>query len=687
MNTKIVHLLNLILQNNGCLSFENACSDLDCTKRMVLYYQKMLNDHLKQVKLPITYITNGLIKLDYKDEKKFKKIFDVNKLYAFKSEERIDLILLKIGLSAKPVILEQLYESLNISRSTVISDIHLVREYLNDYDITLQSKPKKGYFLQGDEIIIRYVLMKSYYNTHNQFIKDMKYDILLNEVSIRYGKEVNITIFASLEQMILDSERHTGKQFSYFSINSVANMLLFVYLRSFYNHVEIKNDKLKNYMERYSADVIVSKMNDIGFSLPDSEITYVQTLLMGAKIYTIDNYTFDSEVESFAYELLSAFENLSQIKLPTDSILFQMLLLHIRPMFYRMKYYIKVSSDIGMFIRKTENCFYNITKLAINSISDKYDIFIDEDEITYLSLYFSCIGQAEHIDEIKENNILVVCGSGLGSSFYVKNQLEKIMGNNFNYIICDIRNINRYNTENLKLIVSSIDLDIYYKDTNRVKSIIVSTVITEDQKSELINWLLENIELPDNNIDLNQILNIVSKSAEITNKDRLVLELRNHFNKNTEITKELGLQDIFKNTSVNIVDEETNWMDAMYIAGQPLVSTGLIKEAYIEDIIDVINELGPYAECQKGILLAHAKPQNNVNEICLSVAHFKIPIYMEKWDKNIDTVFILAVTDYKSHANALVELISNLSKAEVMSKLDTCKTPQQLYDLICLNKK
>ena len=193
--------------------------------------------------------------------------------------------------------------------------------------------------------------------------------------------------------------------------------------------------------------------------------------------------------------------------------------------------------------------------------------------------------------------------------------------------------------------------------------------------------------MPDDNVDLKQILDIVKKSAEITNKERLVLDLRNHFNVNVKCTQELGLRDIFEKSSVNIVSEDTNWIEAMYIAGEPLVNSGLIKPAYIDDIVDVIKELGPYAECQKGILLAHAKPQNNVNKICLSVAYFKKPIYMEEWNKSIDTVFILAVTDYKSHANALVELISNLSKAEVVGKLKKCKTTQQLYDLICLNNK
>ncbi len=93
----------------------------------------------------------------------------------------------------------------------------------------------------------------------------------------------------------------------------------------------------------------------------------------------------------------------------------------------------------------------------------------------------------------------------------------------------------------------------------------------------------------------------------------------------------------------------------------------------------VIEEYGTYCEFFGGMLLAHAEPHENVSRPGISVAVFKEPIRVERWEKEITTIFVLAVVDQFSHATALSELVSNLSRAERYKRLSCLESAEEVY--------
>lgn len=686
MNTKIVQLLDLMLLNQGFISLEKACQDLEFSKRMLFYYQKMLNSHLKESGLPKLSVSDGMLCMDCRDKQAFKHVFhrSLETDYVLEAGERQDFMLLIIGLGRGGVTLDSLCEGLYISRSTALSDISVLKKYLAEEGAGLGTKVKRGYFLEGDELKLRYLLMTAYYHMETPVLREWKVRLLLKEASARSGKDQDEEVFNRLEDIILDSERETGKQFHYFSIHDTAECLLLLYLRSFHAHVSMDERMLSGYAERESAGRIAQKLETLGLYLSHEEIPYVQVLLMGAKVYTLERCQPDEEVSAFTEELLTEFERLCQIRVTANPTLLEMLLLHIRPMFYRAKYRIKTVGFLEGVMGKAGESLYNFTKIAVEACSPKYGLYVDKDEITYLSLYFSCMGNYGETDDDARDKpcILIVCGSGLGSSVYVKYQLEKILGKRFSYLISDARSMEKDVTRAVVLIVSTLDLS--ETDSSRqVQVIPVCAVITPAQKAELVNWLLEYAAFSREFGSLSRLVEIVEKSAKIMDQGKLVHDLQTYLNQAPEPEGEFLLSRIFLPGHTAICREKADWRKAMHIACAPLVKTGCMEPDYALDIIDVIEELGPYAECMTGVLLAHAKPSSRVHRLSLGAVLFKEPLIMEPWNKTIFLVLVLTVTDHKSHGDALVELMSNLSGPSMLKQLADCETKEKLYRLIC----
>lgn len=76
-------------------------------------------------------------------------------------------------------------------------------------------------------------------------------------------------------------------------------------------------------------------------------------------------------------------------------------------------------------------------------------------------------------------------------------------------------------------------------------------------------------------------------------------------------------------------------------AGGLLLDNQSIKKEYIADMIASVHEFGPYIVIAPGIALFHARPEGNVNEICLSYLRLKSQLNLEQVIKTRLTYYLL----------------------------------------------
>lgn len=135
--------------------------------------------------------------------------------------------------------------------------------------------------------------------------------------------------------------------------------------------------------------------------------------------------------------------------------------------------------------------------------------------------------------------------------------------------------------------------------------------------------------------------------------------------------------------SVLVNVEVDNWEDALRCAGEPLVKNGAIEPVYITKMIDAVKELGPYIVLDKGIALAHSRPEDGVNRIGLSLVTLKKPIEFGNPDNDpVSLIICLAAIDNTSHLEVISDLANFLSDRSNFDKLIACETVEEILDLI-----
>jgi len=74
---------------------------------------------------------------------------------------------------------------------------------------------------------------------------------------------------------------------------------------------------------------------------------------------------------------------------------------------------------------------------------------------------------------------------------------------------------------------------------------------------------------------------------------------------------------------IMIIESVKDWIKAVKIAGIMLVEGGIVEERYVDAMIKVMQELGPYAALAPGVAMPHARPEDGAKRIGLSILVIK----------------------------------------------------------------
>lgn len=124
----------------------------------------------------------------------------------------------------------------------------------------------------------------------------------------------------------------------------------------------------------------------------------------------------------------------------------------------------------------------------------------------------------------------------------------------------------------------------------------------------------------------------------------------------------------------------SNWEELVDIGAGLLIKQGSVTADFVQSIKDTVKEFGPYMVIVDDLVFFHGRPEAGVNEIAMSLAILRDPVYLE--EKRIKAAIVFAATDNSSHLAIMRELGEFLqdeqflfllrnhgSKCEIMKKL------------------
>ena len=143
------------------------------------------------------------------------------------------------------------------------------------------------------------------------------------------------------------------------------------------------------------------------------------------------------------------------------------------------------------------------------------------------------------------------------------------------------------------------------------------------------------------------------------------------------------IKDVLTENKVQVNLELENWEQSIREVAKPLLESGEISESYIEAMVKSVNEYGPYIVIGKGIALAHARPEDGVNDIGLSVATLHPPIRFGHEDNDpVSIIFCLAAIDSFSHLNIMKELVSLMQNEQKIKRIIESKKPTEVINFL-----
>jgi transcriptional antiterminator/mannitol/fructose-specific phosphotransferase system IIA component (Ntr-type) len=685
-------ILNYLVNQEGYLSIQDLTSTFKISQRTLYYVFETLNQELRLKKLePIQnvrsagyYLKKGTKEKLRKEKVGIKELTVIN----FSKDERCVMDLALSVISTKKITVEGLAEIQNVSRNTVLSDIHSARKWLEDHELQLLSDSKAGYQIIGNEEELRWWFYEFIENNLNFFRKlKVSSGILDDANSHKWNRESKLTV-----DWLEDVERLTGKHFSDDTINVLSHFIPFVMKRINEGNTICSSDSYEAHVLRSSPEyAMVQQFLKLYNKQPncnERELFYFETLLLSSQINFISsesNYAPQkfTGLENEVNNVINRFQHISGIRFSRIDELRKNLYIHLLACYYRVKYGVNYKNRLLKQIKKNYDSVFSFTDYSIRSFEDFCQRPISEDEISLISLYFGAEIDRQNRSLIMSNTaqkVLLVCSSGIGTANILKQKLQSMFPFvDFEGPITE-RDYMKRQEINESAVISTVSIPIKNKKIITVRS------IPDQQDLRIIAKALAPFDVHSNQF-VSSILDVVSDYAKVTDFDGLEQGLLQLFS-NPDLRLKAGgyqpmLSELLTKDTVQVTKNQgMNWKDAIQKSAAPLLKKGKITSNYIDAMIDVVNKHGPFINIGKGVALAHARPEKGVKHLGMSLLKLDKPVDLVNEQHPVILFFTLAAVDDTAHLKALSELATLLGKDETLEHLLSAKTKEDLLFII-----
>lgn len=142
-------------------------------------------------------------------------------------------------------------------------------------------------------------------------------------------------------------------------------------------------------------------------------------------------------------------------------------------------------------------------------------------------------------------------------------------------------------------------------------------------------------------------------------------------------------KEIIEKSNIQLNAKANNWREAIQVAGKLLEDSHYITPSYTDEMIQAVEEIGPYIVVAPYIAFAHSRPSEAVLKTGISVATLEQPVVFNHEENDpVKIIFGLCATDKTAHIEMLSELCEFLDNDNAVSDIYDSKTIDELYNKI-----
>ncbi|MBM6629567.1 PTS sugar transporter subunit IIA [Mammaliicoccus vitulinus] len=141
------------------------------------------------------------------------------------------------------------------------------------------------------------------------------------------------------------------------------------------------------------------------------------------------------------------------------------------------------------------------------------------------------------------------------------------------------------------------------------------------------------------------------------------------------------MTQIIKEEHIQLREKVANWEESIQVAAAPLLQEGYFNDDYVKSMIKSVHDMGPYIVIAPEIAIAHARPNDNVHKVGLSLLKLEEHINFSDNSHYASLVFVLSAIDNEAHLEILKKLATILSDKETVQSLILANSKSEIINI------
>ena len=640
-------ILRIMCQLSAPVSADDIGQRVGISARSVNYRIHQVKPWLEDNGITIRIKTNSGMKIQASQENIDKLLNNLGQVIFYSKERRLYLIIFNLLTQDKPLNLSFFEEIFSISRSTAIKEITQAKEWLNRYNVEVNSKPNFGYWVEGLEADIRESIFKCILKGAHEFkqqdelmeycfsgkTKKNQYHSFVGEIDA-YLREINFYYLNNILNTILDI--HITDRNNYRLILRLAILITRIKRGGKIGLICPGLGDFKQKNEYYWVEFVtkrICKYYEITLGL--EEVSYLIKYFIDAQSRRpIEQDTFDpQDLAGNGKELIESVESfLCQISkrmhpsLILDSELKLNLVLHLNSLYYRSSFEFPEENPITKEIRQDYPRVYYLVSQCIQDCGFSF-LSDNPDEIGYLTIHIAAALEKLHYQKRNNKTILLVCNTGAASALLLKTKIQ---------------------SEFPEIVIEDV---ISYKELLRRK------------KFSGIDFIISTIPFQLIGAPPVLVVDVMFREKDIDNLNKTFYKETGADCKLPKISIPDGppLNKLLDENMVALQKEASDWGQATELAGSILLENQIIEKRYIQSMKEVIREFGPFMVAWPGVALLHASFAAGAKKLGMSLLTLASPVIFGHPENDpVDIVIALSIPVDCSIPLALDQLNSML---------------------------
>ena len=654
----------MIASNKDTVDFQELADVFGVTERMIRNYLDDIEIFFRNKGLPgIIAISNSTVSIDRKALNDIVAILSSLDFYDYKlsGDEREKLITLTVIASSRQIRQNELENIFHSSRSTIQNDILMVKETLKKYGLLLHNDKQNGLSISGEEndkrqLIFNIVSALGFRLrvSGNQLKEaacwnyiytalDLETSVLSCRKAISETEKIQDIYLTDddyyelvLNLAICVTRIRNGNTLDSHTYNSATNGLISSFVRTVYSSAYFKELNINEHEINYLADKI-KQNNLLRWTSADEDLTsfyivvksFIHQLSEDYKINFSDN---DSFLENLVAHIFSVYRGNSSLDQQSKSV------------------------TEGLIHQYSED--FATIKKNIKIIEEGLRCSFSDSDIALILVHvLSAIER-----QIPQNyvpDVMIVCNSGIGTS----NFLSVSIRNNFRVNIVAVTS-----AHNLELVLKKEDPDL-----------IISTI---DLNEDPDRWVLVHPVLTaDDHFRIKSRLEKILRAKIDSGKPRFDLDKRRS---STALADDnfIPVSELINEKRCQIVDRVRDWRHAITLAAEPLKKDGTINQTYIDAMIRVVEEYGPYILFTPGIVFAHAEPLPGQTKNGLSLLKLNNPVVFGNPLNDPAWLIVVYSGEGKDQISTVLNIMNTLFDGAIISKIKDASSTGEIVGIL-----